>query len=111
MYRSPLSLMAYDFETDIPFFLSTDDFAVIASYTPTGGSAASLTGILDKEFLEYALGGVADISNTRITFTCAKSDVPAPQIGDALTASETDFYVLDFVDDKNGILTFYLEEA
>ena len=104
--------MAYDFASDLAGVFSTDDFSVAATYAPTGGGGSStVNGILDKEFLELALGGIAEIVNSRITFTCASADIATPSIGDTITVSGTDYDAIDYVDDLNGVLTFYLEEA
>ena len=48
--------MAVETATELAVFFETDDFAVTASYTPSGGSASDVKGIFDKEYGILATG-------------------------------------------------------
>jgi len=43
-----------DMLTDIDTFISNDEFAVAITYTPTGGSPATIYGIFDAPYEQYS---------------------------------------------------------
>ena len=42
----------FESSDDLTNFFITDDFAVSATYTVQGGSASTIKGVFDKEFIE-----------------------------------------------------------
>jgi hypothetical protein len=104
--------MVFDFNSYLPHMFSTDYFGVAATYTPNGGGGSStVNGVLDQEFQEIALGVTYEVASTIITFICASADIATPARGDTFTVSGTDYTAIDYTDDLNGVLTFYLEVA
>ena len=49
--------MAVESAADRAIFLDVDDFGTAATYTPSGGSAATVNGIFDNDFVEVDAGG------------------------------------------------------
>lgn len=71
-------------------FLRTDDFAVSASYTPSGGSPRSITVVVVEQPSETSENGEHRVAHRVIHVTTANDDttgVDDPQDGDTLTIS------------------------
>lgn len=72
-------------------FLNTDHFAESVTYTPDGGSASSITALVDRggaEFLPEVHDGSTEI--WRASIHVADSDVAMPQRGDQIAATGPD---------------------
>ena len=48
------------FVEDLEVFFSEDDFAVSATFTPDGGSARTVSGIFDAEYV--AVDGIGEVA-------------------------------------------------
>ncbi len=88
-------------------FLNTGDFGVAATYTPVGGTAVSLSGILNAPHLSMQLGDGPGTAELDPTFLCRTADLPAgAQGGDAgdriLIGGET-YRVLDLQPGGTGM--------
>ena len=49
--------MAVESADDRAVFVDVDDFGSAATYTPSGGSASTVNGIFDNDFIEVDAGG------------------------------------------------------
>jgi len=101
--------MAVEVAADRAIFFSTTDFASAATYTPTGGSAATVNGIFDNGYSEVDMGGQVAVASTDPQFTCATSDVSGAAEGDALTVSSVDYTVRRVEPDGTGVTVLFLE--
>lgn len=103
--------MAIETATERAVFFDTDDFATAASYTPSGGSASTVNGIFDSEFIEIdPLSGVGVVS-AQPRFACAAADLPAgAAAGDAITISGTAYTVRELQADGTGVTMLVLEK-
>ena len=83
--------MAIEGATERAVFFDTDDFATASSYTPSGGSASTVNGIFDNEFLEVGpLSGVGVVS-AQPRFICTTADLPdGAAAGDAIETALAD---------------------
>ena len=61
--------------TDLSDFFDTDEFALAASYTVTGGSAATVNVVFDEGHVAVDVGGQVQVANVAPQFQCATSDV------------------------------------
>jgi hypothetical protein len=102
--------MAVETATELAVFFETDDFAVTASYTPSGGSASDVKGIFDKEYLELDSGGTVAFAVNQPRFQCSTADVANAAEGDAITISGTNYIVRVVQDDGTGVTTLVIEE-
>lgn len=65
-------------------FLSTDDFAVVATITPQSGAQRFVKGIFDDPYFNSDIGEYeADLSHPR--FTCKFEDVDGLKRGDSVS--------------------------
>jgi hypothetical protein len=94
---------------DLTALFDTDAFADTATYTPSGGSASTIYGILDDEDLELEMGDGRRVLQASAKFTCASSDVTGVAEGDALTVGGSDYTVAYSKDDGTGVIELYLE--
>ena len=60
--------MAVETDTIRSIFLNTDDFGQSATYTVQGGSATTISGILDKESDDIESGGEVGVVYSITTF-------------------------------------------
>jgi hypothetical protein len=102
--------MAVETATELAVFFETNDFAVTATYTPFGGSASSVSGIFDKEYLELDSGGSVAFAINQPRFVCATSFVANAAEGDSLAVSGKTYKVVVVQDDGTGTTTLVLEE-
>lgn len=94
---------------DLSDIFSTDDFAVTATFTPSGGSAVSVDGIFDDGDVEADGGdGVVWVHETK--FTCTLSLVSGVADGDALVVNSTNYTVRYVKDDGTGVVELFLEK-
>lgn len=97
--------------TDLSDFFDTDEFALAASYTVTGGSAATVNGVFDEGFVAVDVGGQVQVANVQPQFQCATSDVSAADKGDAITVNSVSYTVAEVQADGTGLTTLILERA
>lgn len=80
--------LAADLLTDLTVFFNSDEFAVSATYTPSGGSAKTIKVIWDKD--DAALMGMA---GTRITCIAKTSDVSAAKPKETVAIGGTTYKI------------------
>ena len=85
--------MAVESAADRAIFFDVDDFGTAASYTPSGGSAATVNGIFDNDFVEVDTGGGVGIALQQPRFLCRTADVSSAAEGDALVVSAVNYTV------------------
>tara|TARA_S200002703_G_C3794278_1_gene245195 strand:+ start:2141 stop:2452 length:312 start_codon:yes stop_codon:yes gene_type:complete len=102
--------VAVETDTERAVFFSSDDFGVTATYTPSGGAAASITGIFDDEFEPIEAGGFVPVASTAPIFHCKTSDVSAAAEGDALTVNSTSYIIRVVMNDGTGTTMLQLEK-
>jgi hypothetical protein len=102
--------MAVESATDRAAFFSTDDFGVAATYTPSGGSASTVNGLLEDDFFA-ALSGTSEvpIESAKLTFTCREADVSSPRHGDAVVINSVSYTVVGVQPDGAGMLILILQ--
>ena len=86
-------------------FFSSDDFAVSATWTPSGEAAQTVKGIFDKEFIEVEIGDTI-VQERELTFTCQSSDLTSPaQIAedDTLAIDSVTYVVIREEKDGTGV--------
>lgn len=97
--------------SDLPTYFADDDFGVVALYSALvdagthPGSATSIKGIFENEFVE--LNGMGAV---RPLFTCATSDVSDASDGAKITIDSTVSTVRSPQTDGTGVTTLILEE-
>jgi len=101
--------MAVEGDTERAIFFSTDDFATSATYTPSGGSAATVNGVFDKEYSLADLGGVVGVGSNDPRFICRTVDVSSAANGDSIVVNAVTYTVRNVEDDGTGITTLVLE--
>ena len=102
--------MAVETASELAVFFDTDDFGVAATYTPSGGSPATVNGIFDNAFFEVQSGGEVSIAMEQPTFVCRTSEVPNATEGDALTVNTVAHTVRVVQVDGVGTTTLILEQ-
>ena len=94
---------------DLATILSTDDFGEVATYTPSGGSASSVTGIFDDEDIEVGDGEVSRLVH-QTKFQCKSTDVTGIAEGDALVVRTVAYTIEYFKDDGTGVIDLFLSK-
>lgn len=93
-------------------FLDADEFGVEASYTPSGGVNAAITGIFNDPHLEVIVGDAAPVADSQPTFTCRSADLPAAaaggDAGDTLAVDGITYQVADLQPDGTGMTVITL---
>lgn len=101
--------MAIEGDTERAIFFSISDFADAGTYTPAGGSAATVNGIFDKDYALSDLGGSVGISSNDPRFICLTSDVSSAANGDQIVVRSVTYIIRQVEDDGTGITTLALE--
>lgn len=101
--------MAVESATDRAVFVDIDDFGTAATYTPSGGLAATVNGIFDNEFIEVDAGGGVGVALNQPRFHCRTADVSSATEGDAITISGVAYTVRIVQDDGTGMTVLILE--
>jgi len=101
--------------TDLGDFFKTADFAVAATYTATGESAATINVLFDAPFNSVPLDtGERDIESNTPTALCQTSDVSAAAHGDVIVINSTTYHVVGVQADSGsgyqGTTLLVLEE-
>tara|TARA_Y100000004_G_C8647879_1_gene299828 strand:- start:64 stop:375 length:312 start_codon:yes stop_codon:yes gene_type:complete len=102
--------MAVESAADRAIFLDVDDFGTAASYTPGGGSAATVNGIFDNDFIEVDAGGGVGVALQQPRFHCRTADVSSAAEGDALVVSGVNYTIRIVQDDGTGMTMLVLEK-
>lgn len=98
------------FTENLSQFFRTADFAVEAAYTPEGGSAATIHGIFDAEYLAVDGEGNVAVASSQPVFHCRTSDVVDPYGGTLVVAGVT-YDIVEFKPDGTGTTMLVLEDA
>lgn len=101
--------MAVEGDTERAVFLDQSDFAQAATYTPSGGSGSSISGIFDAADGLVDLGGRVGVTSDDPQFHCRTSDVASAAEGDALVTGGVNYTIRDVIDDGTGMTTLMLE--
>lgn len=106
--------MAVESAADRAAFLDADEFGAAATYTPASGTPAALDGIFDDPQINANFNGV-DVSDSRPTFFCRSTDLPAGAVGgdagDRLTVQGTTYRVADLEPDGQGMTRVVLGKS
>ena len=107
--------MTIETATDLGDFFKTDDFAVEATYTAAGESAATINVLFDAPFNSIPLDtGEVDIESNTPTALCQTTDVSAAAHGDVIVISSTTYHVVGVQADSGsgyqGTTLLVLEE-
>lgn len=88
-------------------FFDTDSFGQSATYTPSGGSASSITIIFDNEFsLSNVIGSIYE--NTNPMALCKTSDVSGATNGATLVTGSVTYNVIGVQPDGTGFTKLIL---
>ena len=101
--------MAIEGDTERAVFFGSDDFGTAATYTPSGGSAATVNGIFDKDYALAAIGDGVGVGSNDPRFICRTSDVSSAANGDAIVVNSVTYTVRNVEDDGTGLTTLELE--
>lgn len=101
--------MAVESADDRSYFVAIDDFGVAATYTPAGGSASTVNGVFDNDFVEVDTGGSVTFAQQQATFMCRTADVSSAAEGDAITISGENYIVRIVQPDGTGMTNLILE--
>ena len=101
--------MAIESDTERAVFLSTSDFGQAATYTPSGGSGASISGVYDAGDGLVDLGGRVGVTSADPSFHCRTSDVSSAAEGDALVTGSSNYTIREVINDGTGMTALMLE--
>jgi len=101
--------------TDLGDFFKTGDFAVAATYTAAGESAATINVLFDVPFDSVPLDtGEVNVESNTPTCLCQTTDVSAAAHGDVIVISSTTYHVVGVQADSGsgyqGTTLLVLEE-
>lgn len=102
--------MAVETADDRAIFIGTDDFGVVATYTPSGGAASTVNGIFDNDFIEIDAGGGVGVAMQQPRFHCRTADVSNAAEGDALVVNTVSYIIRIVQDDGTGMTMLVLEK-
>lgn len=88
-------------------FFSTDDFAVVATYTPSGGQPKSINVIYDNDYVASLMEGI-EVENTSPAVLCKTSDILNVKHGDTLVVNSITYKIIEVKPDGTGITTLIL---
>ena len=100
----------FESSTDLSNFFDTDDFAVEATYTVQGGSAATIKGVFDKDFIEVDAGGEVELASTDPRFFCKTSDVSSASNGDTIVIDSVTYKTRVVEPNGTGVTVMVLEK-
>ena len=93
---------------DLAEFFDVDEHAQAASYTPSGGSASSISVIFRNEF--YLEDAGVGVETTQPVITVQTSKVPGIAHGDVIEISGINYNVIGIRPDGTGISEIALEK-
>ena len=101
--------MALESTADLNAFFDTDANGSTVTYTPSGGSASTINGILNNEFELVDIGDVGVESNIPI-LTVKTSDVSSVAQGDTFVIDSVTYKSVIIRPDGTGITEIVLEK-
>lgn len=84
------------------------DFAVDATYTPSGGTAKGIKVVFDNEYAVVSLAGDVAIESVSPAAHCKDSDIIGAKHGDTLVINSVTYYVIGIQPDGTGITILIL---
>tara|TARA_R100000278_G_scaffold113608_1_gene91805 strand:- start:3221 stop:3532 length:312 start_codon:yes stop_codon:yes gene_type:complete len=102
--------MAVESASDRAIFVDVDDFGSAGTYTPSGGSASTINGIFDNDFIEVDAGGAVAVALQQPRFHCRTADVSSAAEGDALVVGGVNYTIRIVQDDGTGMTMLVLEK-
>ena len=101
--------MAIEGDTERAVFFDTSDFGLSGTFTPSGGSSSTISGLFDSDYQLADLGGGVGVASADPRFVCRTVDVASAASGDALVVSSTTYTIRTVEDDGTGVTTLVLE--
>lgn len=86
------------------------DFGESITYTVQGGSAATITGIFDNQYVEVDSGGEVGFAVQQPRLTVRTADVPNCTEGDTFVVNSVTYLSRIVQDDGTGITLIALEK-
>lgn len=86
------------------------DFGQPVTYTVQGGSAVTITGIFDAQFVEVDAGGNVGIAYQQPRLMVRTSDVASATEGDSFVISDVTYLSRVVQDDGTGMTMIVLEK-
>lgn len=101
--------LAADIDADLSevFFDTSLGFATNA----TTSGAASIPGIMQRDYFAAEPGGSASIQSTQTLFRAESSAATGVTLGNALTINAVAYSVVEVMPDESGITDFRLHET
>ena len=96
---------------DLTDVFDTEKFALAASYTVTGGSAAMVNGLFDERHVAVDVGGQVQVADVAPQFQCATSDVSSADMCAAITVNSVVYAVVEAHPDRTDVTTMILERV
>lgn len=97
------------FDEDFDQFIDTNDFGVEAAFTPSGGSAVTIKGIYDDDYVAIDGEGMVQVSGSTPVFHCKTSDVSNAYQGTLVVNSKT-YEIVEVKPDGTGMTMLVLED-
>ena len=95
--------MTVESTSDLSDFFVTGDFGVAASYTPDGGSSATINVLFDNPFNSVPLDtGERDVESNTPTALAMSSDVSSVAHGDAIVISGITYAIVGVQKDSGS---------
>ena len=101
--------MALETSSDLNAFFDTSAHGSSVTYTPSGGSASTINGILNNEYELVDVGDVG-VENQVPILTVKSSDVPTIAQGDTFVIDSTTYKSVIVRPDGTGITEIVLEK-
>jgi len=102
--------MAVESADDRAVFIDVDDFGSAGTFTPSGGSASTVNGIFDNDFIEVDAGGGIGVALQQPRFHCRTADVSSAADRDAIVVGEVQYTIRILQDDGTGMTMLVLEK-
>ena len=96
---------------DMPVFFNTDEFAEAATYTPSGGSPASINVILSGEDHDREDTGTGKKKRRTARLMVKRTDVASPGHGDTVTINSESWAVIDILSQDDYTATLHIERV
>ncbi len=100
--------MALETASDLAGFFDTNAHGTACTFTPSGGSASTINGILNNEFQLIDVGETG-VESTMPVLTVRSSDVSGVAHGDDFTINSIDYKAVVIRPDGTGITEIQLE--
>ncbi len=81
--------------SDLDVFFNTDEFAEAVTYTPSGGSAVSISAIVDRADGSRREGGLSSLQYEAMIQVKASDLVARPKYRDKVTIDGIDYVVME----------------